>query len=78
MRLERNSLGLRSATPSPLFHQGFSIGLSQAMHHPSGGPWPSDVAVDWIRVTNGSIPEPTSLILMLLGIPFIAVARLSR
>lgn len=47
------------------FPNGFRLGFSQAMGFP-GGTFPVDVAVDYMRLTS-SVPEPTSLLLTVMG-----------
>jgi hypothetical protein len=45
------------------FPNGFRLGLSQAMGAP-GSPYPSDVAIDWMRLTTTPVPEASSLLLL--------------
>jgi hypothetical protein len=42
------------------FPAGFQLGLSQSTGVPNG-PYPVDVAIDWVRLTGTVVPEPSTL-----------------
>jgi hypothetical protein len=49
------------------FPSGFELGLSQATGVP-GAPYPVDVAIDYVRLTTGAVPEPASGMLIVFGV----------
>jgi hypothetical protein len=55
-------IGLTFGHVGAAFPSGFRLGLSQSMGIP-GMPSPTDVAIDWMRLTVTPVPEPSALLL---------------
>src|SRR5436190_7281479 len=49
------------------FPSGFEIGLGQESGVPNG-PYPVDVAIDYLRLTTSVVPEPPAGVLILFGV----------
>jgi len=55
-------IGYTLAHTAAAYPAGFRLGLAQSMGSP-GSPYPTDVAIDWMRLTTTPVPEPSALLL---------------
>jgi hypothetical protein len=53
--MEKELVGINLGNNPSLFESGFRIGIGQSMGEP-GGTYPTDVAVDWIRLSTSPMP----------------------
>lgn len=70
-------VGRTLAYSASTFPNGFRIGLAQATGLPNGN-YPLDVAIDWLRLTTATVPEPSAMAVGMSTLCFAPLVRCRR